>query len=185
MKHAESSAATKAVLVKSFCQLYEQLPLEKVTVKEISEKAGVSRVTFYNYFSDPYQLVEELEDEIIETFIANARLTITSSLNSDLFTTIFIDTFEKNKPLVKLLFTGSHAGVFVAKAKESIIALISPLIKDYGANSFESYAIEYHISGMVGIFQRWFIVEDVETSQMAPIIKNILLNSPVASIIQA
>lgn len=33
-------------------------PIEKITIKEITDRAGVIRVTFYNHFQDKYELVE-------------------------------------------------------------------------------------------------------------------------------
>ena len=184
MKHAEATAATRAALIRSFCHLYEALPLEKITVKEISDGARVSRVTFYNYFSDPYQLVEELEDDVIDTLIDNARVTIASGLDPEVFAEVFIETFEGRKPLVKMLFAGSHSGVFVNKAKDAVIGLIKPMIPNYDTNPFERYAVEYHVSGMVAVFQRWFGDGEENTDQMASIITEILLNSPLASLVK-
>ena len=33
-------------------------PMEKITIKEITDKAGVIRPTFYNHFQDKYELME-------------------------------------------------------------------------------------------------------------------------------
>lgn len=33
-------------------------PMEKITIKEITDKAGVIRPTFYNHFQDKYELIE-------------------------------------------------------------------------------------------------------------------------------
>jgi probable dihydroxyacetone kinase regulator len=39
-------------------ELAAQKPIEKVTIKEITNKAGVIRPTFYNHFQDKYELLE-------------------------------------------------------------------------------------------------------------------------------
>ena len=39
--------------------------IEKITVREITERAGYNRATFYLYFRDVYDLFEQLEDEIL------------------------------------------------------------------------------------------------------------------------
>jgi probable dihydroxyacetone kinase regulator len=46
------------VLAESLKELSETRPIEKITIKEITDKAGVIRPTFYNHFQDKYELLE-------------------------------------------------------------------------------------------------------------------------------
>ncbi|MEG0962195.1 MAG: TetR/AcrR family transcriptional regulator C-terminal domain-containing protein [Lachnospiraceae bacterium] len=46
------------LLAESFKELVCQRPIEKITIKEITDKAGVIRPTFYNHFQDKYELLE-------------------------------------------------------------------------------------------------------------------------------
>lgn len=46
------------LLAESFKELACQQPIEKITIKEITDKAGVIRPTFYNHFQDKYELLE-------------------------------------------------------------------------------------------------------------------------------
>lgn len=50
--------AIDTVLAESLKELAESRPLEKITIKEITDKAGVIRPTFYNHFQDKYELLE-------------------------------------------------------------------------------------------------------------------------------
>ena len=50
--------ATDALLAESFKELALRRPIEKITVKEITDRAGVIRPTFYNHFQDKYELLE-------------------------------------------------------------------------------------------------------------------------------
>ena len=45
-------------LAASFKELADKRPLEKITIKEITDCAGVIRPTFYNHFQDKYELME-------------------------------------------------------------------------------------------------------------------------------
>lgn len=49
---------TDALLAKNFKELALRHPIEKITIKEITDKAGVIRPTFYNHFQDKYELLE-------------------------------------------------------------------------------------------------------------------------------
>lgn len=47
-----------AALAQSFKQLACEHPVEKITIKQITDGAGVIRPTFYHHFSDKYGLLE-------------------------------------------------------------------------------------------------------------------------------
>lgn len=51
---------TKNSLIRTMRDMLSEMPFEKITVKGICERAGISRITFYNYYSDKYALLEEL-----------------------------------------------------------------------------------------------------------------------------
>lgn len=46
------------ILADSFMEVASKIPIEKITIKEITDKAGVIRPTFYNHFQDKYELIE-------------------------------------------------------------------------------------------------------------------------------
>lgn len=46
------------LLAESLKELSKTRPIEKITIKEITDKAGVIRPTFYNHFQDKYELLE-------------------------------------------------------------------------------------------------------------------------------
>ena len=49
---------TKEQIAKSLKELMLKKPFEKITVKEITDGAHVIRPTFYNHFSDKYEVLE-------------------------------------------------------------------------------------------------------------------------------
>lgn len=52
------SNITKQALEASLKRLLLQKPLTKITIADITEDCGVSRMTFYYHFQDIYDLVE-------------------------------------------------------------------------------------------------------------------------------
>jgi len=63
---------TKKVLTNSLKKLMTQKPLEKISVREITEDCGLNRQTFYYHFSDIYNQLEWLyQQEIIAIFADN------------------------------------------------------------------------------------------------------------------
>ena len=54
----ESSDSIEIRLANSLKALAVREPFEKITIKKITDGAGVIRVTFYNHFQDKYELLE-------------------------------------------------------------------------------------------------------------------------------
>lgn len=54
----ESKPNVEQKLAESFKRLALKSPIEKITIKEITDGAGVIRPTFYNHFQDKYELLE-------------------------------------------------------------------------------------------------------------------------------
>ena len=58
------------LLADSLKQLSETRPIDKITIKEITDRAGVIRPTFYNHFQDKYELLEWIvRTELIEPMV--------------------------------------------------------------------------------------------------------------------
>ncbi|MCM1288445.1 MAG: TetR/AcrR family transcriptional regulator [Clostridium sp.] len=51
---------TKPAIVDSFIRLSEQMPIDKITVTKITKECGINRNTFYYYYNDVYDLLEEI-----------------------------------------------------------------------------------------------------------------------------
>ena len=52
----QSRNGIDVILAESLKELSENRPIDKITIKEITDKAGVIRPTFYNHFQDKYEL---------------------------------------------------------------------------------------------------------------------------------
>ncbi len=85
------------VLATSLKELAAVKPIEKITIKEITDKAGVIRPTFYNHFQDKYELLEWITiNELfspVEPLLANGMLKEA--------VTFILTTMEKEKEFYK------------------------------------------------------------------------------------
>ena len=100
---------TKMVIKNSFISLLKVKPINKVTVKEICELSEINRATFYKYYSDAYDLLENMEqallDELLVTVGEGAQrkfketfTLILESLKADgeLYQTLFSENGDKS-----------------------------------------------------------------------------------------
>lgn len=74
----QGKGAIDMLLAASFKELTLKEPIEKITIKEITDKAGVIRPTFYNHFQDKYDLLEWIINkelmEPVEMLITNGMV---------------------------------------------------------------------------------------------------------------
>ncbi len=68
MKDTDSRKSTKNHILEALLKLMKKTSLREITVKEIAWEAGVSRRTFYSYYSSKEQLLTEHSLELVESF---------------------------------------------------------------------------------------------------------------------
>lgn len=60
---------TKRAIRSAFYSLIREKPLEKITVREIAERAEINKTTFYAHYETVYDLVDQLEREAVEEIL--------------------------------------------------------------------------------------------------------------------
>ena len=99
MKNCELRERTKEKLATALITVMEEKALDKITVKEIIEKAEVNRKTFYYYFPDIYGLLEWVisrESNKLITEIQN-NMDYENALND------VLDSIEKHRHLLNCI----------------------------------------------------------------------------------
>ena len=59
---------TQKVLKESLLKFLKEKPINKITVKEVCELAGLNRATFYAHYSDCFALMDTIEQELLDAF---------------------------------------------------------------------------------------------------------------------
>lgn len=73
-KQPQITEKTRQKFVEVFCELYSQKPIEKISVQEIANKSGYNRSTFYQYFTDIYELLDSVENDLLNDMKKNWRI---------------------------------------------------------------------------------------------------------------
>ncbi|HWT75545.1 MAG TPA: TetR/AcrR family transcriptional regulator [Mobilitalea sp.] len=56
---------TKKTLKQTLITLLDEKPFEQISIKELCDLAEISRITFYTHYSDKYELIEEIFQDMI------------------------------------------------------------------------------------------------------------------------
>ena len=70
---ATGASTRRDDIVEAARELYEERGLSRTTVKDITQRVGVTRSLFYHYFSDKDAVTEAVLDDIVEDFLEALR----------------------------------------------------------------------------------------------------------------
>ena len=160
-KNPEQTGQTIRNIKDAFWKLYEEKPIEKISVKQITDLAGYNRATFYLYFSSVRDVRDQIEDDLIaqrnamlSASMHDGKLAITPEL-----TDVPMTLFRYGKVLL-----GPHGDPkFVERAENSVWPYIQPTlfpdtpdIEDI-SDPQERRRLEllkhFYLSGILGLFR--------------------------------
>ncbi len=151
---------TKRAIKEAFAKLLTQKDINDITISDIAAEANINRKTFYNYYGGIYEVVGEIEDDIVRLIDKEVTgIGFQNSLQSPYL------IFEK---LTKVIntdtdFFGYLLGMNANVSLESKIAdLLKSKFKLFVLQDVEiselrlNLMAEFIISGMVAVYRRWF-----------------------------
>ena len=62
---------TRQSIINAFIELRSHKELERITIKELCEKAQINKSTFYAHYQDIYHLSDTLETEVVVSIMEN------------------------------------------------------------------------------------------------------------------
>lgn len=156
-KRAAITTQTKQNLIDAFWSLYCDMRIEKITIKDITNKAGYNRGTFYEYFKDVYDVLEHIEDSLIPTLDELPPITIGSEMRG-MPTNTFLELYENNSKYYAVLLGDGGDPAFASKLKNAIKPIIiQKFANKPTVNQQElDYVIEYTLSAMIGMMSYWY-----------------------------
>jgi AcrR family transcriptional regulator len=109
---------TETSIRSAFIELRKTKPLEKITIKELTEAALINKGTFYHHYKDIYALSETLENELMEE-VASV-ITENNLLSAKQIIYDFISVYTEHEELFKILFFGSRISRAAQKLESTV-----------------------------------------------------------------
>lgn len=142
---------TKERIREVFIDLLTQKPLKSITVKELSDKADINRATFYLHYNDVFDLLEQLQNEVVDTFeeICNG---LTYSFTDEEFISVFVQLLDFIRDNEKLCT--AHISVNSDRAFfERLVRIVTN--RCFDREQYTSYGFAFVLAGIVGIILEW------------------------------
>ncbi|MDO4594686.1 MAG: TetR-like C-terminal domain-containing protein [Tissierellia bacterium] len=151
---------TKNILKKNLIELLKYNSIKDITVSRLSNASNINRSTFYLHYKDIYQLLNEMEDEVIETFkqISESHSTKDLQKNPHKILYDYFTYIKENKEIFMTLFNGKEHAPFINKIKLLIkrrcLHEWDKLFKVKEDPKFDFY-YSFISSGFIGLLEIW------------------------------
>ena len=150
---------TKLALKESIIELLQKKSIDKISIKEICETADINRSTFYAHYKDQYDLIHQIEQELlmdINEYLNNYNFKGYETESFQLVVSIF-EYIVDNAELCKVLL-GKHGDI--ALQKEVMMLIQKQSLKDLERDKaleedMLEYLIIFSVNGSIGIIQKW------------------------------
>ncbi|MFC6323926.1 TetR/AcrR family transcriptional regulator [Companilactobacillus baiquanensis] len=140
IKNNRRARYTKKMIQETVLDLLEDNPINNITVTEVCKKADVNRTTFYRYYEDIYQCVDDIEMEFLESNEPPEKIQPVSAIEG------LLTAFYNEKKLSNLVFV---------EGKTRLLEKLQDAMDQNGKEFINQYQSAYLMAGMQSIMKIW------------------------------
>lgn len=159
---------TKELLAESFRELADAKPIDKITIKDITENCGYSPATFYRQFRDKYDLIAWAYSRDLEKIMEQAGIDETSWKQTLTDGAAYYS--EHREYLANLLLHTSGYDAFVRNMTEiNYQSLKNAVLKSAGTSRLDEKTemlIRLYVFGTVQLTCEWIVGKHQASPQL-------------------
>lgn len=165
---------TGEYLSEAFWEIYRDKPIGQITVKELTERAGVHRSSFYGHFDDIYDFLRREEETLLEGI--EAYIDFRNAVDTTPFENI-LRYYQQNLPRLSLLCGGGGDGEFSVRLRERIIPEVMDFLNIPKEDKEAYYILDFIVNGMLSFLTTWYRREgEMPSAATLSCIRNALMN---------
>lgn len=109
---------TKKIIRDTLVDMIGEMSINKITVSSLCKRAEINRSTFYNYYSDIYDLLKKMEDEIFTEIKEDIKKHELDENRSFADAKHMLEKIKENKKLYSILAENYNDKEFFKKIKD-------------------------------------------------------------------
>ncbi len=154
---------TRQLLSDALIQMLQEMPLHAVSIRDLCERAGINRTTFYNHYGSQYDLLEDITRRFINDIagqLASADADRKDSVRERV--TVVLSYLEQHLTLSRLLLNNNVDPQFAEKlfSLPKITDLLQAALKDCQDGVRQKAIISFAIHGSYRLLQEWINSDD-------------------------
>lgn len=156
---------TKKLLKNSLTEMLKTQNIYHISIRELCERAGINRSTFYKYYGSQFDLLEEIETDLLDSI--EHFLSQQTDVKSTAVLEQIIKYFDENIDFARLLINSNVDPAFANRLFS--LPSIQAMLKTFLGNITEPNEYEYRTNMLIyGAYQvvcMWLNKENRESSQ--------------------
>lgn len=173
---------TKRLLKESLAELLHKKELSKITISELCENAGINRSTFYKHFGSQYDVMREIEDDMLADIsrLFDGLSEITAK-NIQIITEKICEYLQKNKEYAYIIEKNpSSAESFFLRIFE--LPQLQFFYETQLCNGYDGESAEliyaFLASGSSAIIRKWLYTGKKTPREVSVLVGNMFRNFP-------
>ncbi len=144
---------TKRLIRTALVELMEEKTLERITIKELCERADVNRTTFYLHYSDQRSVLNDLKEEVCRQTIAMIGESDFSDPTA--FVERFLGYIRANDRQFRILFLNDEGDRFRFALMDAVARELMPYIRGTADPQADAFGLAYVMAGSLSIIIEW------------------------------
>lgn len=176
------SIRTEKQIKEALFELIHEKGFDKVTVRDLTNRADICRSTFYAHYEDKFDMIEKIEDEFLIDFqeIINKLEIVSNSpekINVDNFRPIIVKIYKyiyENKEFFNLFLENYDTTSFLKKFYKVVASLFHENFFPSNLSIPNNYALALLIGSHSSLINEWIRTGMKETpEEMAAILEKV------------
>lgn len=159
---------TQNAIKDSFFKLIGEIGFEKISVKNLTEDAMISRNTFYLHYSDKYDLLKKICDEMIRNLFFRVGKQLRRVQKKDealtfddiaFIISMGLRAIDEDRKEYRILFSSSSCDILIERLSAVINRFLDLFTQPLG--QIDDMSTQYIVNGLIGII-KYYILNDVD-----------------------
>ena len=162
---------TREAIRCALLSLLNQKDVSQIRVSELTEKAAISRKTFYLHYSSVDEALQELENEIEQWLLAQLAQSDVWDNRHDLYSILSrMDRALQEHETYSCYLENRRSRYFLMyRLKNSIVRMVKEQLQQNipGAEEDMEAAADFAVSGVLSMYYEWLTAQQVTLRQLA------------------
>lgn len=163
----------KECLFDALMILMEKKSFSRITVTELTQKAGVSRMAYYRNYINKYEIINDYLDSLFEDYSEELEKYKNQNINQNTF--VFFQYFRKQTRLINNLINSNMTTLLLERFNKYLPKLFHQLfIESPFSPEEERYQLAYTAGGFFNVLIAWLANGMKESDEeMAAIVQHL------------
>lgn len=159
-KNDKRSVRTRKLIKLALLKLVRTKNIENISITELTALAGINRNSFYTHYTNVYNILDDINYDIVSTIDAIVAKYTYQSFREDPYPLLrdFSDVISSNKYFTEYLVFSGSSGELIKKLKEMLCERFYDIYVEARGNDrpHVKYMLAFLVGGVFDVYQMWF-----------------------------